>query len=219
MEQPETMRDFFNARAEIYDTQQLLNIDGGDACYRAAAGFLPPETRTLLDLGCGTGLELEAVFARFPGIYVTGIDLAEKMLEKLCKKYAGHHLRVINGSYFSTELGENQYDAVLSIMSLHHFEADAKAELYRNIFRALRPGGVFLEGDYMVGSNDDAVEAELLAQRRELQKDGLLTEEFYHVDILLIVAHETKLLQAAGFSVHRVWGMENNIMLLAEKAR
>ena len=218
MEQPETMRDFFNARADIYDTQQIQNIDGGSACYRDAAKFLPSGLETLLDLGCGTGLELEAVFARFPDVQVTGIDLAEKMLEKLREKYAGHSLFLINGSYFSTELGENRYDAVISIMSLHHFEPGIKMGLYRNILRSLRPGGVFLEGDYLVGTNDDAEEAELLAQRRKVQTDCHLTESFYHIDTPLTVTHETDLLVSAGFStVRQVCGMGNNIMLLAQK--
>lgn len=218
MEKPETMRDFFNTRAEIYDTQQVKNIDGGNKCYRVAAGFLPPNTQNLLDLGCGTGLELEAVFARFPAVSVTGIDLAEKMLAQLQKKYAGYSLNLINGSYFSAELGENRYDAAISIMSLHHFEADAKAGLYRSIFRSLRSGGVFLDGDYMIGSNDRTVEAELLAERRRMQTDCHLTKSFYHVDTPLTVKHETELLLSVGFSdVRQVWGIGNNIMLLAEK--
>lgn len=218
MEQLETMRDFFNTRAEIYDTQQLLNIDGGDACYRAAADFLPPDAGTLLDLGCGTGLELAAVFARFPAMRVTGIDLAEKMLEKLREKYAGRPLELICGSYFSTEFGENCFDAALSIMSLHHFEAEAKTELYRRILRALRPGGAFLEGDYLLAENDPAQEAALLAEGRRLREARGRDGEFYHFDTPFTVRHETELLLAAGFSsVRRVWGVGNNVMLLAEK--
>lgn len=214
----ETMRDFFNARAEQYDLQQVKNIDGGSECYRVTADFLPPDPQTLLDLGCGTGLELESVFSRFPNIKVTGIDLAEKMLEKLREKYAGHRICLINASYFSTDLGQNRFDAAISIMPLHHFEADAKAGLYRKIYRSLRPGGVFLEGDYMIGSDDSTAEMEFLEERRKLQQNFHLTEKFYHYDTPFTVKHETSLLRSAGFSaVQRVWGIENNVMLLAEK--
>lgn len=212
------MRDFFNTRAEQYDLQQVKNIDGGSECYRAAAGFLPADTRDLLDLGCGTGLELKSVFSRFPNIKVTGIDLAEKMLEKLREKYACRKISLINASYFSTDLGQNRFDAAISIMSLHHFEADAKARLYRKIYRSLRPGGVFLDGDYMIGSDDGAVEMKFLEERRKLQRDFHLTEKFYHYDTPFTVKHETSLLRSAGFfAVQQVWGIENNIMLLAKK--
>ena len=36
--------------------------------------------QAILDLGCGTGLELDALFARFPDLRVTGIDMTEEML-------------------------------------------------------------------------------------------------------------------------------------------
>lgn len=216
----ETMQDFFNTRAEQYDAQQVKNIDGGSECYRVAAEFLPPDTRDLLDLGCGTGLELESVFSRFPNIKVTGIDLAEKMLERLREKYAGHRICLINDSYFSTDLGQNRFDAAISVMSLHHFEADAKAGLYRKIYRSLRPGGVFLEGDYMICSDDSTAEMKFLEERRKLQQDFHLTEKFYHYDTPFTVKHEVSLMQSAGFStVQRVWGIENNVMLLAKKEK
>ena len=79
----EPMAQFFNSRAEIYDEVHTSHIDGGRASKDIVAGLLPEGTKRILDLGVGTGLELEAVFARFPEAHVTGIDMAEDMLQKL----------------------------------------------------------------------------------------------------------------------------------------
>lgn len=120
-ESPERMDEFFNTRADIYDTQHIKKIDGGKECYYEIARHIPSNTKMLLDLGCGTGLELEPIFNRFPNIQVTGIDLSAKMLEKLSQKYSGRSIQLVNDSYFTADLGIKQYDTVISIMSFHHF--------------------------------------------------------------------------------------------------
>ena len=38
------------------------------------------QPKNSMDLGCGTGLELEAIFEKFPEIHVTGVDLSWTML-------------------------------------------------------------------------------------------------------------------------------------------
>ena len=43
--------------------------------YRALPDFFPFAMRDLLDLGCGTGLELESLFPVFPDLRVTAVDL------------------------------------------------------------------------------------------------------------------------------------------------
>ena len=79
----EEMGAFFDARCRVYDAVHTGGIDGGMESKRVPAALLPEGTRTLLDLGVGTGLELEAVFARFP----TGLDIAPSMLALLREKY------------------------------------------------------------------------------------------------------------------------------------
>ena len=217
-EVPEKMKSFFNTRAEIYDAQQVKNIDGGDKCYRKIAQYIPDHAKTLLDLGCGTGLELESIFEKFPAIDVTGIDLADKMLEKLAAKYSKYSINLINGSYLTVDIGTKKYDAVISVMSLHHFTHSQKQKLYTNICRSLKSNGVFIECDYMVGSNDSDMEAHFLSEREKLLTDHNLTEDLYHYDIPFTVEHEMSLLTESGFqSVKKVWGVENTIMLLAMK--
>lgn len=47
------------------------------------AGLLPDQCTEILDIGCGTGLELDEIWKRNPEISVTGIDLSQSMLNEL----------------------------------------------------------------------------------------------------------------------------------------
>lgn len=213
---PEKMDEFFNTRADIYDIQQIKNIDGEEKCYHEIARYVPPHTKTLLDLGCGTGLELESIFKKLSEVEVTCIDLANKMLEKLAEKYSGHSINLINGNYLVADLGIQKYDVAVSIMSFHHFTHFQKLSLYSNIFQCLKPNGVFIECDYMIGSNDSDLEEHYLEEKEKLQSQYNLTGSLFHYDIPFTIKHEISLLRETGFqSVKQVWGNKNNIMLLS----
>ena len=84
----EKMSDFFDVRLDGYEEHQLKTIASAQEFYPFTAFCLPqaPGSR-ILDLGCGTGLELGYYFERVPTAEVTGIDLAPGMLEVLKKKF------------------------------------------------------------------------------------------------------------------------------------
>ena len=146
----EEMSAFFAARVEGYDEHMLNDVVGCREGYARLAQALPADARDVLDLGCGTGLELDALFARFPDLRVTGIDMTEEMLRALREKHPDKALRLIRGDYFACDFGRGAFDAVVSFESLHHFPRAQKLGLYRRVFAALRPGGAFCNGDYMV---------------------------------------------------------------------
>ena len=80
----EKMDDFFTARVDGYDEHMKSNIEGASKFYNFTASLLPMEKdKRILDLGCGTGLELEELFQMNPYAKVTGIDLTEAMLETM----------------------------------------------------------------------------------------------------------------------------------------
>ena len=80
----EKMNDFFTARVDGYDEHMKSNIEGASDFYRYTAEMLPNDAGAkVLDLGCGTGLELEEFFKANPNASVTGIDLTKAMLDEL----------------------------------------------------------------------------------------------------------------------------------------
>ena len=212
----EKMSDFFEARLDGYDEHMLTNIESAEEFYPFTAGQLPlsPES-SVLDLGCGTGLELEFYFSLCPTAKVTGIDLTEGMLDALKKKFTGKDITLIKGSYFDVPFGEEVFDAAVSVESLHHFTKAEKLPLYKKLRAALKDGGAFILTDYFAPSDEEEklYRSELLRLKAE---QGISDDEFYHYDTPLTVEHETEALLEAGFSTVEVlnsWG--NTVALRA----
>ena len=199
----EKMDAFFEARLEGYEEHMLTAIEGAEEFYPFTAALLPPGH--ILDLGCGTGLELNWYFAEHPSARVTGIDLSEGMLAALRKKFPDKALNLIPGSYFEVPLGENRFDGAVSVESLHHFTQAEKLPLYRKLCTALKPGASFILTDYFAPDADYETfyRSELLRLKAE---QGIADTQFYHYDTPLTVEHETEALLAAGFSKIEILG-------------
>lgn len=204
----EKMGAFFEARLDGYDEHMMTNIQSAEEFYPFTARCLPREPGAkILDLGCGTGLELGEYFALNPTARVTGIDLAAGMLRALERKFPERGMNLICGSYFDVPFGEG-FDGAVSVESLHHFTQDEKIPLYRRLREALKEGASFILTDYFSLSDEEERHhrAELLRLKAE---QGITDGEFYHYDTPLTVRHETEALLAAGFAtveVLRNWG-------------
>ncbi len=205
----EKMSDFFKARLDGYDEHMLNEIEGAAAFYAFTATELPTGKKCrVLDLGCGTGLELERYICVNPDARITGIDLSAEMLEKLKTKFPDSNLNLICGSYFDVPFGENCFDAAVSVESLHHFTAAAKLTLYKKLYTSLKRGGYFVLTDYF--AENATAERKYFENLRRLKKEqGIDDNEFYHYDTPLTVDHEINALKDAGFSRVEVlhnWG-------------
>ena len=181
------MRDFFASRCDDYDsvheeympTKTLL------------ADALPDNVCRILDVGAGTGLELFSLFNRFPHAEVTAVDICPEMLARLARRPFADRVRCICGDFFTADIGTG-YDAVISTSALHHFAPEEKEQLYRRILNTLRPGGIFLNSDYIAINSQD--EANRFAFYHN--NDGSIP----HIDTPLTPEHEHRLLIAAGFA-------------------
>lgn len=205
----ERMSDFFERRLSGYDEHMLANIDGAEEFYSFTARLLPDHQGcSILDLGCGTGLELERYFALCPTARVTGIDLSHGMLDALESKFPDKEIRLICGSYFDLPFGVDEFDAAVSVESLHHFTMDEKIPLYSKLREALKDGGYFILTDYFAESDEDE---KLCRQKfRQLKAEqGISDSGSYHYDTPLTAEHECEALKKAGFSsvvVLKSWG-------------
>lgn len=196
----EKMDEFFDARLDIYDEHQLTEIESAREFYPYTAGLLPKAAGArVLDLGCGTGLELAEFFRLNPRACVTGIDLAPGMLAELRRKFPGRDLDLICGSYFEVPFEAHSFDAAVSVESLHHFTREEKVPLYRRVRDALVPRGYFVLTDYFAASDEE--EAHLQRECALLRREqGIADGALYHFDTPLTVAHETEALLEAGFA-------------------
>ena len=205
----EEMASFFENRLMSYDEHMMTAIEGAAEFYKFTAAQLPStEHCAILDLGCGTGLELEAYFALNPSANITGIDLSQGMLSALKGKFPGRTLDLICGSYFDIPFGNDRFDAAVSVESLHHYTAEQKLSLYKKLFNALKTGGYFVLTGYFAES--EALEREYFENLQQLKSEqGIHDSGFYHYDTPLTVGHEMKVLRSTGFSrgeILKNWG-------------
>ena len=202
----EKMSDFFEARLDGYDEHMMTAIESAEEFYPFTARQLPDkEGCQILDLGCGTGLELKEYYALNPSAQVTGIDLSQGMLAELKRKFADKDITLIHGSYFDVPFGENAFDAAVSVESLHHFTKAEKVPLYAKLHAALKENGYFILTDYFALSDNEETMHRLTLSALKAEQ-GITDKEFYHYDTPLTIQHETEALIEAGFSSVEVLG-------------
>jgi len=195
----EPMSDFFTLRADGYDEHMLANVEGCKEAYPLMASLVPKDTQTLLDLGCGTGLELDEIFKLLPDIQVTGIDMTAAMLKLLRKKHPEKEMTLICGDYFATDFGVSLFDCAVSFETMHHFSHEKKTALYRRIRDALKDGGCYIECDYMVEIQQE--EDHWYAEYNRLLREEAVPEGvFVHYDTPCTIENQLAMLKDAGFS-------------------
>lgn len=205
----EEMASFFENRLMGYDEHMMTTIEGAAEFYKFTAVQLPSiEHCAILDLGCGTGLELEEYLTLNPSASIMGIDLSNGMLTALKNKFPDKTLDLICGSYFDIPFGSNRFDAAVSVESLHHFAAEQKLFLYKKLFNSLKADGYFVLTDYFAES--EALEREYFENlRQQKSEQGITDSGFYHYDTPLTIDHEREVLKSAGFSqceILKNWG-------------
>jgi len=111
---------------------------------------LPAGGGLVLDLGGGTGALAAAIATHFPQVRVRVLDTDPAMLAFARARCApfGDRVKLIEKSFATPLPG---CDAVVACIALHHVKDMAvKGRIYRNIFDALRPGGVFANADALM---------------------------------------------------------------------
>ena len=202
---PEDMRDFFETRIDGYEEHMAESMDF-KAFYAGTADPIAKTDKavTILDLGAGTGLELEYIFMKAPQARITAVDLSPRMLSRLREKYRRYdqQIQTVEASYLTMELEPGSYDYAVSIMSLHHLLIEEKTALYAKIREALKPAGSYIEGDYIVSEDE---ESRLLEEYWTLKEEFALPENgLYHIDIPSSEKTQIMALKEAGFKDIRV---------------
>ncbi|MBU4349480.1 class I SAM-dependent methyltransferase [bacterium] len=113
-DKPVKMSQFFNERADVYDQHMKQTVTSFEKFYNIISVPIDrtKEAVEILDLGCGTGLELEGIFSKAPNAVITCMDLSEKMLSKLKSKYSRYldQIKPVKGSYLIVPFPEKKYD-------------------------------------------------------------------------------------------------------------
>jgi tRNA (cmo5U34)-methyltransferase len=203
----EDMRSFFNRRVRDYDLKMRDDDDYYETVFLSLVKDIPDtnDKIAILDLGCGTGVELKYIFQKSPNAYIVCMDLAEEMLQKLSEDYSDYsnNIKTISASYLGVDFGEKCYDYVVACSTLHHILAEEKLKLYVSIKKGLKDNGCLLISDWFAHNLQE--EQSLRTNYLELRNSGTIDkDEIYHIDLTLTIEHEVDLLETAGFTCTRI---------------
>ena len=115
----------------------------------AAVPFSKDAALHVLDLCCGPGDVGRAIRARYPKAQVDCLD-CDLFLISICIK--ANRRANVSGQNFIRDLRdpdwwkdlEHDYDVVATANALHWLDAQRVSELFKDVFRLVRPGGVLL---------------------------------------------------------------------------
>lgn len=148
-----TASEYFGAMVREYDSLIRRTVPRYDEMLERLVHYLPPDARSVLELGCGTGNLSAALVRHHPRAELVLVDAAPEMVEACRARLADAGDRVTGRVARFEELpGEAaSFDLVTSAISLHHV-AD-KAALYARLFELLRPGGSLVFADQLRGGD------------------------------------------------------------------
>lgn len=211
----ELMDQYFDSRVDVYDEiHQQTGISWGKQIRDIVSKYISSQKCKILDLGCGTGLELEEILKKTPESEIVCIDLSKEMLKKLEIKYRNYNIKTINQNFFDVELGNDEYDYVISVMALHHFFEKEKILLYKRIFSSLKATGLFINSDYII--DDSNYELERFEQLKKIRKE--YPGQLFHFDIPFTEERERKVIFESGFStIDKVYENKKTKILINKK--
>lgn len=173
----ENSRSFIdNARYAVPDREEQI---------RVLCALVPDPGRPfeILELACGAGDLAGALLERFPHCTVRGLDRSALMLETARRRLAAFGERFQAGEFElsskSWRAAKPAYQAVVSSLAIHHLDDAGKADLFRDVYAMLLPGGAFLVADILRPAGPLALEYaasayDEIVRRQSLEMSGSL---------------------------------------------
>lgn len=217
----------FNLIAEEYDVNRKKFIPCFEDYYKNTTQFIVSnieEPKRVLDLGAGTGLLSYFWYRHFPASEYVLVDIADDMLNVARQRFAG----IDNVSYlaadYSREIPAQDFDVIVSALSIHHLENRDKETLFERIYDKLPEGGLFVNYDqFCAGQVDmddwfDSYWESQLADSGLTEHDIELWRERRKLDRECSVEEEMAMLGNRGFkSVKCVYSYQKFSVIIAIK--
>jgi len=150
-----SIKQAFDSAAHNYDQARKQLIPCFDEFYKTALELIPfdaAEKFNVLDIGAGTGLFSSLVSKRYPYAEFVLYDLSDKMLDQAKNRFAGSGVKVeYEIKNYSIEKIDIKFDLIISALSIHHLTGAEKKSLFKKLFLALKPEGMFVNADQVLG--------------------------------------------------------------------
>ena len=96
--------------------------------------------RPVWDFGCGPGQT--AKFLKDLGVEISGLDLSERVLEQARNLHPEIHFR--KGNLLDLDFQDDSIAGIVAFYAVVHFTKEQAGVAFREVFRVLQPGGIFL---------------------------------------------------------------------------
>jgi ubiquinone/menaquinone biosynthesis C-methylase UbiE len=153
----------------------------------------------VLELGPGPGLTTDLL--RKTAQRLTAIEVDVKLAESLGRRLKGSNVEVVTGDATAMPFPDKQFSGAVSFTMLHHVASPGlQDKLFREAWRVLKPGGVFVGSD---------------------SRQSLLMRVIHIGDTLVAIDPDAvgTRLEAAGFEVLEVEKDSNAFRFRARKPR
>ncbi len=138
-------------------------------------GFQPMD---VMDLGCGNGNATAIALQRFPNACYTLVDASAEMIGEGRHRFSEYPGIEYIQTYFQTLVIEPEsLDLVFAGLSLHHLKSTEKQDIFNNIFRWLRAGGVLTISDLFVNKRDQPFHDQVLKDWEAFARAHATTDE------------------------------------------
>jgi S-adenosylmethionine-diacylgycerolhomoserine-N-methlytransferase len=136
-----SLQRYYALHARIYDATRWSFLFGRERILHRIAGMSRPES--ILEVGCGTGRNLQSLRSIFPQSQITGLDLSADMLKIARRKV--NDVKLVEKAYVAPLNG--RHDVVLFSYALSMFNPGWEEAL--QAARAdMRPGGMIAVVDF-----------------------------------------------------------------------
>lgn len=220
--------ELFSKTIHDYDTVASSVVFRNDEIHQVQVDSLPFAYKNklqILDLGSGTGYGMRLIAERFPKAVITGIDFSPLMIEKAKDHLTAHAERIaLKLEDFRESVFDTQYDAIVSTIAIHNISNEQKSLLFKKIYEALKPGGVFVNGDFYAGETV-TIDNDLRKLYEDYLRQNLKGDELkvwlkhaFTEDMPMKLSEQISLLTAAGFDkVEIKWVYNNEALYVACK--
>lgn len=141
-----SVEKYYRFHSHIYDATRWAFLFGRDTLLEQISDM--PSQPEILEIGCGTGTNIEQLQFHFPDAHILGLDLSEDMLDVARKKLGtSNHIRFLNAEYGSDDLDEGPFDMILLSYSLTMFD-DPAEQVFEQISQDLKPNGYIAVVDF-----------------------------------------------------------------------
>ncbi len=152
LEQTKTMLAKHHRQGEHFVQLMKDTFDGrfNDEFWQRWNDIMVPvlsENPTVLDLGTGPGTFLAAVAARHPGVRAVGVECADYMLDAAGDLPQGCEIITADLHDPHLPLENNSVDVAVASVVLHEMHQPVRT--LQEVFRCLKPGGIFYVLDWV----------------------------------------------------------------------